>query len=65
MNANSRNHLFRNCCIRNDDHTLSPRGPRDGQIPEKTDDEVNKWLQTKAEGQDPTMAIALMRDLFG
>jgi pimeloyl-ACP methyl ester carboxylesterase len=26
---------------------------------------VKKWVQTKAEGQDPKMAIALMRDLFG
>jgi pimeloyl-ACP methyl ester carboxylesterase len=26
---------------------------------------VRNWLKTKAEGQDPKMAIALMRDLFG
>ena len=26
---------------------------------------MKKWLQTKAEGQDPKMALALMRDLFG
>jgi pimeloyl-ACP methyl ester carboxylesterase/nicotinamidase-related amidase len=37
----------------------------DGQFPEKADREVKKWVQTKAEGQDPKMAIALMRDLFG
>ena len=37
----------------------------DGQFPEKADPEVKKWLQTKAEGQDPKMALALMRDLFG
>ena len=37
----------------------------DGQLPEKADAEVKKWLQTKAEGQDPKMALALMRDLFG
>jgi pimeloyl-ACP methyl ester carboxylesterase len=41
------------------------RATFDGQLPEKTDDEVKKWLKTKAEGQDPKMAIALMRDLFG
>ena len=29
------------------------------------DAELKKWLQTKAEGQDPKMALALMRDLFG
>jgi pimeloyl-ACP methyl ester carboxylesterase len=37
----------------------------DGQLPEKADAEVKKWLQTKAEGQDPKMALALTRDLFG
>ena len=37
----------------------------DGQFPEKADPEVKKWVQTKAEGQDAKMAIALMRDLFG
>jgi pimeloyl-ACP methyl ester carboxylesterase len=41
------------------------RATFDGQLPEKTDDEVKKWLKTKAEGQDPKMALALMRDLFG
>ena len=37
----------------------------DGQFPETADPEVKKWVQTKAEGQDPKMALALMRDLFG
>jgi pimeloyl-ACP methyl ester carboxylesterase len=37
----------------------------DGVSPEKADAELKKWLQTKAEGQDPKMALALMRDLFG
>ena len=37
----------------------------DGVFPEKADGELKKWLQTKAEGQDPKMALALMRDLFG
>jgi len=37
----------------------------DGVFPEKADDELKKWLQTKAEGQDPKMALALMRDLCG
>jgi sigma-B regulation protein RsbQ len=37
----------------------------DGQLPEKADAEVKQWLQTKAESQDPKMALALTRDLFG
>ncbi len=37
----------------------------DGQLPEKADAEVKKWLQIKAEGQDPKMALALTRNLFG
>jgi hypothetical protein len=37
----------------------------DGVFPEMAAAEVKKWLKTKAEGQDPKMAIALMRDLFG
>jgi hypothetical protein len=41
------------------------RATFDGQLPQKTDAEVKKWLKTKAEGQEPKMAIALMRDLFG
>ena len=36
-----------------------------GLLPEKADAELKKWLQAKAEGQDPKMALALMRDLFG
>ena len=35
-----------------------------GLLPEKADAELEKWLQAKAEGQDPKMALALMRDLF-
>src|SRR6201988_345533 len=41
------------------------RATFDGQLPEKADAEVKQWLKTKAEGQDPKMALALMRDLFG
>src|SRR5260370_36438881 len=37
----------------------------DGQLPEKADADVKKWLQIKAEGQDPKMALALTRNLFG
>jgi pimeloyl-ACP methyl ester carboxylesterase len=37
----------------------------DKLLPEKADAEVKKWLQTKAEGQDPKVALALMRDVFG
>ena len=40
------------------------RATFDGQLPEKTDAEVKEWLKTKAEGQGPKMALALMRDLF-
>jgi pimeloyl-ACP methyl ester carboxylesterase len=36
----------------------------DGVFPENADAELKKWLQAKAEGQDPKMALALMRDLF-
>jgi sigma-B regulation protein RsbQ len=36
-----------------------------GLLPEKADAELKTWLQTKAEGQDPKMALALMCDLFG
>jgi pimeloyl-ACP methyl ester carboxylesterase len=36
-----------------------------GLLPEKADAELKTWLQTKAEGQDPKMALALMSDLFG
>ena len=41
------------------------RATFDGQLPDKTDAEVKKWLKTRAEGQDSKMALALMRDLFG
>jgi pimeloyl-ACP methyl ester carboxylesterase len=34
-----------------------------GLLPEKVDPELKKWLLTRAEGQDPKMAIALMRDM--
>src|SRR5260370_4153827 len=47
------------------DFKRTVRATFDGQLPEKTDAEVKEWLKTKAEGQDPKMAIALMRDLFG
>src|SRR5713101_2614429 len=47
------------------DFKRTVRATFDGQLPEKTDAEVTEWLKTKAEGQDPKMALALMRDLFG
>jgi pimeloyl-ACP methyl ester carboxylesterase len=34
-------------------------------VHEKTDAEVKKWLVTRAETQDPKMALALMRDMSG
>jgi pimeloyl-ACP methyl ester carboxylesterase len=40
------------------------RGAFGGLLPEKADAEVKNWIQAKAEGQDPKMALALMRDLF-
>ena len=36
-----------------------------GLLPDKAGAELKTWLQIKAEGQDPKMALALMRDLFG
>jgi pimeloyl-ACP methyl ester carboxylesterase len=36
-----------------------------GMLHEKTDPEVKKWLLTRAETQDPKMALDLMRDLSG
>jgi sigma-B regulation protein RsbQ len=36
-----------------------------GLLPEKADAELKQWLQAKAEGQEPKMALALLRDLFG
>jgi pimeloyl-ACP methyl ester carboxylesterase len=35
-----------------------------GMAHEKTDAELKEWLVTRAEAQDPKMALALMRDLF-
>src|SRR5690349_19637276 len=36
-----------------------------GMLHEKTDAELKKWLLTRAEAQDPKMALGLMRDLSG
>jgi pimeloyl-ACP methyl ester carboxylesterase len=36
-----------------------------GMLHEKTDPELKKWLVTRAEAQDPKMALGLMRDLAG
>jgi pimeloyl-ACP methyl ester carboxylesterase len=36
-----------------------------GLLPEKVDPELAGWLATKAEGQNPKTAVALMRDIFG
>jgi pimeloyl-ACP methyl ester carboxylesterase len=36
-----------------------------GMLHEKTDADVKKWIMTRAEAQDPKMAVPLMRDLFG
>jgi hypothetical protein len=36
-----------------------------GMVHEKTDAELTEWLVTRASAQDPKMALALMRDLFG
>jgi sigma-B regulation protein RsbQ len=36
-----------------------------GMAHEKTDAELKEWLVTRAEAQDPKMALAIMRDLFG
>ena len=35
----------------------------DGLLPEKVDPELKKWLVSRAEAQDQTMAIALMRHM--
>jgi pimeloyl-ACP methyl ester carboxylesterase len=35
-----------------------------GLLPEKADPKLESWLVKKAEGQEPKMAIALMRDIF-
>ncbi len=39
------------------------RSAMDGMVPEKIDPELKKWIVTKAEAQDPKMALALIRDL--
>jgi pimeloyl-ACP methyl ester carboxylesterase len=36
-----------------------------GLLPEKADPELASWLTKKAEGQNPKMAVALMREIFG
>jgi pimeloyl-ACP methyl ester carboxylesterase len=41
------------------------RAGMDGLLPETTDPELKKWISTKAEAQDQTMALGLMRDLTG
>jgi len=33
-------------------------------VHEKTDAELKKWILTRAEAQDPKMALGLMRDLW-
>jgi len=35
-----------------------------GLLPEKVDPELKKWLLTRAEEQDPKMAVGLMRDMM-
>jgi outer membrane protein assembly factor BamB len=37
----------------------------DGMLHEKTDPDLKKWIWTRAEAQDQTMALGLMRDLSG
>jgi pimeloyl-ACP methyl ester carboxylesterase len=34
-------------------------------LPEKVDPELRSWILTKAEAQDPKMAVGLMTDLTG
>jgi pimeloyl-ACP methyl ester carboxylesterase len=36
-----------------------------GLLHEKTDPDLKKWLVTRAEAQDPKMAVALMREMSG
>src|SRR5262249_12734565 len=36
-----------------------------GMLHEKTDPDLKKWILARAEAQDPKMAVALMRDLWG
>jgi pimeloyl-ACP methyl ester carboxylesterase/nicotinamidase-related amidase len=47
------------------DFKRTVRATFDGQLPEEADPELKEWLKTKAEGQDPKMALALMQNLFG
>jgi pimeloyl-ACP methyl ester carboxylesterase len=39
-------------------------GTFDGLLAKSTDDKLKTWLRTRAEGQDPKMAVGLMRELF-
>lgn len=41
------------------------RGALDGMLGEKTDADLKKWLITRAEVQDPKMAVALIRNMTG
>jgi pimeloyl-ACP methyl ester carboxylesterase len=41
------------------------RAGLNGLLHEKTDAELKKWLVTRAEAQDPKMAMGLMRDMSG
>jgi pimeloyl-ACP methyl ester carboxylesterase len=41
------------------------RSSFDDLLPENADAGLKKWLRTKAEGQDPKVALALMGDVFG
>jgi pimeloyl-ACP methyl ester carboxylesterase len=43
--------------------TLSTALP--GMLPEKADPQLKDWILTKAQAQDPTMAVGLMTDLTG
>jgi pimeloyl-ACP methyl ester carboxylesterase len=43
----------------------SLRGFLPAMLPEKVDGELKTWLLTRAEAQDPTMAVGLMRDMSG
>jgi pimeloyl-ACP methyl ester carboxylesterase len=41
------------------------RGGLSGLLGEKTDADLKKWLVTRAEAQDPKMAVGLMRNMTG
>ncbi len=47
------------------DFKATMRGGFSGLLPEKADAGLRNWLATRAEAQDPKMALALMRDLTG